>query len=249
MKRIIIALFFAVASVSMVSAQVSYGVRGGLNYSTYKIGVQDASVIGNLGNKPSFYVGGLVNIPLSSVWSFQPELIYSYDGTRLSAKGDLVNIISEGGFSKDVSASINMHNINIPLMFKLQPSSSLAILAGPYVSYGVAVGVNFNDNVKNLIETELGIPADDIKGYAKDILNDNLNKLNVGLSFGVEYDFDCGLFIDARYNFGLLNSLKKDYKVAIDDLGFNMDGNYKDSFGIEPKMKYSSIQVGLGYKF
>jgi len=255
MKKIITAIIIATVSISIASAQASFGVKAGFNSSTYVIGVEKVSSTVNLGNNPGFYFGGQASIPVSDIFAFQPELVYSYDGTKLGIKGSLLKDMgAPPSYTKDLAASLNMHNINIPLLFKLSPSESLGIMAGPYVSYSIEYKANFNKNLKKLIETDGGIPTGPILDTIEELMKDNLNKLNVGLSFGAEYVFDSGFFIEARYNLGLLNTLKKE--VNLEGVGIEFEeGVFTSSWEdlieapVQPKLKYQSFQIGIGYRF
>jgi opacity protein-like surface antigen len=159
------------------------------------------------------------------------------------------------GITGTLSGSMTMHQLNIPLLIRMQASDNLSIMAGPYLSYRMSLGFGYNDEVKNLIEggaaDEAGVDLEDIpdiKGTAKDLLNDNLGKLDLGLTLGAEYAFDNGLFVDLRYNLGLMNHLKSDYKIVIE--GQTVDeGSWKENMGVEPKMKHSTFQIGVGYRF
>jgi len=279
MKKIIFAIIIAVASVSMVSAQAQFGIRSGFNSSTYKLGVEKFSPSINFGNNPGFYFGMQVNVPIGEIFAFQPEVVYSYDGTKLGVSKsffkDLAAYAKDNGASLDevkfikgigaLSSSIIMHNVSVPLLFKLSPSKSLGIMAGPYVSYNVKAGLNLNDNLKDLLKDEAHLTTKEIgviTDTADELLKVNINKLGVGVSFGAEYAFDCGLFIEARYNLGLLNSLKKEYDFGVfvdidfypDDDGdgvpdIPMKGEWKDLIAVQPALKYSSFQIGIGFRF
>jgi len=243
MKKIIIAVIIAAASVSIVSAQMSFGLRGGFNSSTYVLGMEKISPTINLGNNPGFYVGGQVSIPIIEILAFQPELFYSYDGTRFAIKGSMVEDMSGDSSIGTVAVSAITHNINLPLLFKLSPSKSLGVVAGPYISYSVGHDIKFNSNLKKVFDDQ-GLPITGaISGMIVDAMDENSNKFNLGFSFGAEYVFDGGFFIDTRYNVGLLNVLSKEVKyggvVYLD----------WDEVGVMPTLKYSSFHIGVGYRF
>lgn len=248
MKKIILSLLIVAASVSVASAQkVQWGVKAGFNASTYTISVENASPSINLGCKPGFYVGAVNNINFNDRnWSLQTELMYSLDGTRLAIGKDLVNEISDGFLNKNLAAAVSMHNVRLPIMVKFQPTGRLGVMAGPYVSYLVAAKINLNSNLENLLrETEI-IAVSDIKKTGKQLIEDNMRRFDVGVALGVEYKFCNGVFIDVRYNMSLLNSLGKDVE-------FNGErATWKDLFqgyDIQPSLKYSALQIGVGYRF
>ena len=243
MKKIILAIIIAVASVSIVSAQVSFGLRGGFNSSTYVMGIEKISYTTNLGNNPGFYVGGLVSVPIGEIFAFQPEINYSYDGTRFAIKKSFIVDLGGPDSIGTIAVSAITHNINVPLLFKLSPSKSLGVVAGPYFSYTVGHDVKFNKNLKKVF-ADAGVPITGlVSGMIVEAMDDNSKNFNLGFSFGAEYVFNGGFFIDTRYNVGLLNVVSKEIKY-----GGIVLANW-DDIGIMPKIKHSSFHIGIGYKF
>ena len=88
-------------------------------------------------------------------------------------------------------------------------------------------------------------------------------KLNLSTSAycKIEYAFKNGLFIDARYNISFINKLKKDldysafadYVNGLEGMEGTISGEtsvkMKDALGVQPKIRYSSIQFGIGFRF
>lgn len=274
MKKIVLSAALLLASAAMVSAQVTWGVKAGYSNSNYNIGVKGLTADVSLGAKSGFYVGGLGNLAFSDNFGLQFELLYSMDGTRLGLTEDFLkdqqdpaNIV----YAKNSAAALTFHHINLPIMAKFQPVGGLSVMFGPYFSYSVANSVRLNSNLKDFVkpvlenDPDMPLKYDDLIDYAKDMVKDNTQQFNVGLAFGVEYQFCDNMFIDFRYNLGLLNMIKKDYQInrpafieGLDDAtwngvlesqGIKAKGNWKDEMGMEPKAKYHSFQIGLGYRF
>jgi len=94
MKKIFAVTTFSLTMVNISNAQVSYGIRSGVNYATWK--GEDIQIIEDLVDKTEGYIvtkgrtglhiGGYVNIPISEVFAFEPGLAYSKKGYSL--KGD-----------------------------------------------------------------------------------------------------------------------------------------------------------------
>ena len=268
MKKLLLSLL-AFVSVVAVQAQPKFGVKAGVDLSTFKIGAKGLSAKINPGVKPGFYVGGTVNFDLNELFGLQTELLYSYGGLRASVSKDLLSMVFmlmgvEDMQAVDMAGSINTHTLRIPVLVKFQPTDGLSILAGPYISYRVGLGVRYNSDMKSFLNSVLGgkggnIDADATRTLVKDLAKDNLRKFDVGATLGVEYAFSWGLFIEARYNFSFLNSLKKDSDPAGINKFFALQGmpedeyyptiNLKDRFGFQPFMRYSALQIGVGYRF
>lgn len=95
----------------------------------------------------------------------------------------------------------------------------------PELSVNLGPTFNFNLGGKESLEDTSGVTM------SQNIKSSDLNTFQLGLAAGLTYYICKGLFVDARYNplFGSVN------KAAADDAGL--------------KMRFSSIQLGLGYKF
>lgn len=261
-----------IATVTVASAQFSVGVKAGYNRPYYDLSVKGVSLNADLGALNSFYGGLVGDWKFSENCGLQFEVLYSWDGMGLAIGkkfGErlldseifgaiLTDLPIPVDLEQKYSLNMNMHNIRIPIMFKFQPVGGLSVQAGGYVSYRVATSVKLNKNLKDLGETlwpmtGLDASLDDITDYAGEIVNDNLKKLDAGLVFGMEYKFPCGFFIDGRYSMSLMNSMKSDFMLpANDKLGIpEVTGSWEDLIGanIQPKAKYSSFQLGIGYMF
>lgn len=241
-KIILVGAALLLVTGAFAQNKFQWGVKAGFNYSTYKISIENASPSVNLGWKPGFYAGVVNNFNFNKEWSLQTELMYSLDGTRLALGKDLLNTISGGGLNKNLAASVCMHNLRLPIMVKFQPKGRLSIMAGPYVSYLVSTKLNFNNNLENLLK-ESEISTSDIKKTGKKLIEDNVNRFDLGATVGMEYRLCNGIFFDFRYNISLLNSLND--KVKID----GETSTWEEAIGVQPKLKYSALQIGVGYRF
>src|SRR5689334_20205422 len=97
MKKLLI-VFSAVALVATANAQkTSFGVKAGGNLSTFGgDDIEDAK------SKFGFHVGGIVNIPVSSMFSVQPEVVFSLEGAKQDNSPDDINY--------------NLSFVNIPVL-------------------------------------------------------------------------------------------------------------------------------------
>ena len=162
---------FLVAAITAIgfaaNAQVTFGVKAGLNISSWTgdtESIDPSSLIG-------FNAGGLVNIPISSMFSVQPEVTYSGEGVKV-----------EGG-------KYQLNYINIPVLFQYNNSGFYGEL-GPQVGILASAKAKPDDgddlDVKDLFKStnfSLAIGA----GY----------KLTNGLAFGVRYNLGLANIVDA----------------------------------------------------
>lgn len=274
MKKILLALIVVFSAIVVNAQECTWGVKGGVDVTSYKIGIEDLSLKINPGNKTGFYLGVVNNIKFSEQWGLQTELMYNYAGAKLSIGKDLVSYflddmvdmtdpdMEEGmkslGLPSDLKVSYNTHTLRLPILAKFQPVGGLSILAGPYLAYRIGAKVKLNDNLEKVAKGAIdamgamgeltGISSTgDVTDQVGDLLSKNLKKFDIGATLGVEYAFTNGLFIDARYIISFLNKMKHDIDASSTEDNDGVVTN--DGFKIKPKLRYSSVQIGVGFRF
>jgi opacity protein-like surface antigen len=163
MKKLI--LVAAITAVGFASkAQVTFGVKAGLNIANLTGDVSGTSSL------TSFNAGGLVNIPISSMFSVQPEVVYSGEGAKF-----------DGG--KD-----NLNYINIPVLFQYNNS-------GFFGEVGPQIGL-----LTSAKEKPDSGPSTDIKDGLKStnfsLVFGAGYKLTNGLGFNVRYNLGLSNIVD-----------------------------------------------------
>jgi Outer membrane protein beta-barrel domain len=117
MKKLLI-VFVAVGVIATANAQkgsTTFGIKAGANLSSW--GGDDAD---GLKSKIGFHAGGTVNIPVSSMFSVNPEVLFSLEGAK----------------SEDVDdAKINLSFINIPIMLQYNNPSGFYAELGPQIGF------------------------------------------------------------------------------------------------------------------
>lgn len=188
----------------VANAQVTYGIRNGINFSKWE--GADLQVIEDLLDKTEGYVitkgtrglhiGGYVHIPISEVFSFEPGLEYSKKGYSL--KGDFQIPVLKY-FGVNLRAQVQSHYIDIPLTLKANVYKGLQVYAGPQVSY----------LVRSTLNAKLGVLGISLfnKGFG---ITERFNKVDLGLTGGVGYQFDSGINLQAGYDYGLTKLDKND---------------------------------------
>lgn len=204
MKRnAILVLTGLVLSVSL-NAQVRFGIRAGVNFS--KWAGSDLQVIEDLlektdgyvvtKGKTGFHVGGYLDIPISEVFSFEPGLQYSKKG--YSIQGDLQIPVLKL-IALNAGARVQSHYIDMPLYLKANPVKGFTVYAGPQVSY----------LLRSTLNAKLGVLGISIfnRGFG---ITERFNRVDLGVSGGVGYQFDNGLNLQAGYDYGLSKLDKND---------------------------------------
>jgi opacity protein-like surface antigen len=217
MKKILLAS--ALALFAGMNAQTTFGVKAG--YASSKLNsnendIEFGGIEGSLKSKSGFYVGALVEHKLNNKFAIQGEVEYANLGGK--AEVSLPGNIS-------VTEKLNFNRIVIPVSARYYATPELGIYAGPYVSFKTNTTAKIE--VSGAASNPQGINAGE--DYLEKAFNDNLKSTDFGLFFGADYNVYKGLFVDARYSFGLTNMIKDPVN--------------------DEKMKMNFFQIGVGYKF
>ncbi|WP_339698883.1 porin family protein [uncultured Marixanthomonas sp.] len=176
MKKVFFIAVLAVFGVTATQAQeVRLGAKGGVNFSSFSGDGFDA--FDDPEGRTSFHIGAFAEIPLSERFSIQPEVLYSGQGFDLISR--------EGADDTEVQ----LDYINVPVMAKVYIVEGLYAEAGPQIGF----------NVKSEIDTD----PDDVDSGDVTIDEDVINDVDFSVGVGAGYQFNNGLFLNARYNFGL----------------------------------------------
>lgn len=229
--------FFTIGLVAMAttlgfSQEIKYGIKGGLNISTFRIKqniVDNDLVDGFVERSPSsrlgFQIGGLIEMPISEKLSYQFELLYVQGGTKGKYfntnkrawydynKGNIVIDTYVEGVNE---FEIKLHQIQAPFLLKYEVVPNLKLNGGVYLA-----------SIIGGAEKDQG----EWEAYEEDFA-DIYKTLDFGLIAGIEYNFPNKLFLDARYNLGLNNISNEKYRGKELIKVFN-----------------SGLQLGVGYKF
>jgi Outer membrane protein beta-barrel domain len=193
-KKILLSLslFLSVASF----AQIKYGVAAGV--SSYSINGNAADNLkqvlsftnGIVTTRPvtGFYGGGYANIPLADNFSIEPGVYYSTKGYALTGAYTIKGIDI---LTADATAKLNSSYIEMPLLLKGN-FNGLQIFAGPQLSYLTNASLN----------TRAGFAGINLINSKMDVTN-QLNRLDIGVTGGVGYQFSNGLRITGSYERGL----------------------------------------------
>ncbi len=141
--------------------------------------------------KISHHFGIVAEFPILERFSIQPELLYADQGEKYE-----INV--EGEL---VTMRTRLNYLNLPVMAKYYFVKGFSLEAGPQVGI-----VLYSKSV-------------DDDGDKTDI--EDINPFDFGLTAGLGYQFDVGLFVQGRYYRGLLNvndSVNKDDFKYVNDI-------------------------------
>jgi hypothetical protein len=151
-------------------------------------------------NRTGFYAGAGVTIPVGSIISIEPSLIYTQRG--YGVKGNLtINQLKIEALN--ASATSQMHYIDLPVLIKVKPVGGLIIFAGPQVSY----------LVKNNLRADVSVLGFSLVNTNLNVTN-QFNKWDMGITGGIGYEFASGIGITAAYDRGFKRlDEKQQFKV------------------------------------
>ena len=204
MKKIALLIIMAVCGLSQVRGQ-DFGVKAGYNYSTFS---GETSSISTIEGLSGFYIGGLVELPISNVLSIQPELIFSRQGVALRQE------LKGFGFNVSINnADIRLDYLNIPVMAKVN-LGPLFLQGG--VQFGFLVG-----------KPEVGRYITNVRmGTLLD--KDSYNSFDFGVGAGLGVNLGQHFFVEARYTHSLTNALDPNNN-SLKNAHISDDNNFKNA--------------------
>ena len=212
MKKIAFLIIIAICGFSQVRAQ-NFGVKAGYNYSTLS---GETSSISTIEGLSGFYIGGLVELPISNVLSIQPELIFSRQGVDLRQGLKNLSIRTD-------TSEIRLDYLNIPVMAKVN--------LGPiFLEGGVQFGFLVN---KPKVDSYIA------NVYLRNLLDkDSYNSFDFGVGAGLGVKLNQHFFVETRYTYSLTNVFDPNDKHFKSSLISDGD-NFKNSvFSIGLGMKF-----------
>lgn len=182
------ALFFGVTA----NAQISYGLKAGVNFATLSSPTQESADFQT--QNLLFHVTAFGDIPIANQWSVQP-------GLSLQGKGDKYRMEVNGG---EGDLMINLMSIEIPVnLVYYVPAGpgDIFIGAGPYA------GLIFSARAKATGDAYITTPGSDLQLKSKTITlsgdEKEMNRFDAGANFLLGYKLDNGLLFNAGYGLGI----------------------------------------------
>ena len=185
-KLLFISIAFVAFHFTSVAQGTRFGVTAGAAFSNYDVKIDGSSSADKSFTGP--VVGVLVNIPISTTFSFQPAVNYLQKGVKNDTTADGVTL----------TAKRTVNNLEIPLNFVLNTSGDnghFFVGAGPTFAFAISGKDKVTDGTNSLsANLKFGSTSDD-----------DLRGLDIGANFMAGYCFKNGLMFSANYNAGLNN--------------------------------------------
>lgn len=181
-NRIVIGLFigfaFLLSAASPAAAQLTFGVKGGLNVAKLSFDPDEGFTPEN---RMGLVVGMLVTQPLRSRFGLQLEALYSQKGAK--------DEFSEDGF--DFKQTFKLDYFEIPVL------ANVAVTSSDTVRFSLNAGPTFGFLVNDKQVTE-------IEGEKEESDIEDVKSYDIGFALGGAVQTR-QLIFDARYTWGLTN--------------------------------------------
>ena len=175
MKKFYVMMLMAVAIAMPSKAQVSFGVKGGLNFTNMSF--DKSSVDDFLKNKAGFFAGATVKFQL-------PITGLGIDGAVLydQREGDIEVSIPGGSSTEKLKSQSIQIPINLRFEIGLGESANVFVFAGPQVGFNI---------------------GDKTSGLWNDMAEWRLNTSNFSANVGLGFTVMSHLQVSANYNIAL----------------------------------------------
>lgn len=184
-KRIT-AIFFMLGAIAygqeekaVVKMKPFFGLKAGLN--AHPVKNRDSGSTYSFG----YQLGTTLNVPISPKFSFQPELLFQYIGSRYGYS----NSYSNGSVTDE--SKTKSHYLTLPLNFKYAISKKVGIELGPSINYLVS-GTEKVTVTSNLS----GVTTVDEFNYK---VSEGSDRLSFAANLGTEYYLNDQLYTGLRY--------------------------------------------------
>lgn len=206
MKKIIFSLTICllIAAVSYAQNDISYGIKGGLNYSNLVYEFEDSNNdFLDFNAKVGFYAGGFINISLSDKFALQPELLYSSQGAKLDIDYSQVLIFNQNDptfLENEEDVNVKQSKLLLPILLQYKIGSDFSLFLGPQITYTL----NFETEVDSGDELVVSRFQDD-------------DKIGIDVSARLGYKVSENMMIELGYFRGLTN--QNSVKSSVFQLG------------------------------
>lgn len=175
--------------VTVASAQVNLGVKGGVNMSNFY-----GDELTDKNAKVGFHIGLAVDYEFAYNMAIQSGLFFTTKGAKYETDIPVVG---------NIKAITNANYLQLPVHFAYKldvtPGTRIVFHAGPYAAFGVGGKRKIDNQWTEALEDLFGSP--DIKTFDKDY---GFKPFDAGLGLGVGAEFG-RIILDLGWDMGLVN--------------------------------------------
>lgn len=207
------AIVLTLAVANKTQAQVTFGIRGGINF--FNINGHDprgAKLDNKL--KTGFDLGINIEAPLAQDFYIQPGLLFASKGGKSTSYSDVGNA---------VKTTFTLSYLEVPVNFIYKPevgNGKLLLGAGPYLGFGVGGKVKGADGSEQDVKFKSSVPsnADDAFYY---------KPVDFGANLLVGYEFTRHVSVQLNAQLGLTNNSPYKDGSSYKNTGFGLSLGYR----------------------
>jgi len=209
--RLFLPVFFSLFMSSAAWAQVSVGLKTGVNLSNFSYDEVDPYDSGFSGDSPGFSTRAGLNFAVLFNYAFTPTMSIQVEPgfSQRGAKTDNTVEAVQGGqrYRIEAEGKIIANYVELPILFQYKPQFGKleGILSfGPELRY-LTSPLKFKSTAKTYVNGEFVSEEKDNQSLSGD---DGIRKFDIGLVGGVGVAYPLGalkIFGEARYHFGINN--------------------------------------------
>ncbi|MEN7550790.1 porin family protein [Rapidithrix thailandica] len=215
MRKIILSIAFALCSMAYAQAQLSGGLKAGLNLSN--ISNLDMEEDIDMKSKIGYHFGAYLNAKLAEKISIQPEVLFSTQGSKASDSEE------DSGYSYEYDIKANVNYLNIPVLVTFHVNEMFNLYVGPQAGFLLSAELKSEATEEGPDGKESYESSMDMKEYMK--------STDFGVVFGAGVNLPAGLNASLRYNLGLSDIAEENEGDAIKNgvlqlsVGYRLFGN------------------------
>ncbi len=209
MKKILLSVCFAVGALTCFAQSdnppVSFGIKGGVNFSTLQQSASGSSSTTASGSLTTFHAGVFADFRVSDAFSVQPQLLYTGKG------GSNKDNESADGFSASDNVKLSLYYLHLPVYALYHApvgDNDFFIGAGPFISYGLSGNEKGSISISD-IQTESGSTTETQNINQKVDFGSSdstgVKRTDFGASVMAGFKLKNGFLISASYDLGLSN--------------------------------------------
>ena len=206
MKKLIILLFLLVISYKNFAQKVSFGLKGGKNFSTQNFD-PNYTVSSSIKNNylAGFHIGAIGNIGYKN-FTIQPGLFYTTKGLGYPEQDIYLSPFFSNHITKNTQR-FNYVELQTNLLYNLFDIGAFALKlgGGPYIAKGTAITISTIYNTWHVDFDQTKSPMD------------SYNSLDYGVTFLGEIEISKIILMSAQYGLGL-NNISKNTVIPSDHI-------------------------------
>lgn len=184
-----------------------FGVKAGFNFLNTK------DYDGDSRFSFGYQLGTILNVPISSKFSFQPELFYQ----AINIKSDYTSVYSNGTVSSE--SKYKNSYLQLPLLFKYAISKKIDVELGPNVSYLLSG--------KKTVETTSVLDGVTTTSERTDTYTSTTSRIGFGVNLGTNYSINDQLYAGFRYTLFINEFQTLDSTLDNSVFAFSLGYNFK----------------------